>query len=171
MELSFILNALGALDENDYRYLIIKKGFSKGGNVTVNKEIEKIIVKAFFNKKIQERFLFELGSKKKRDDAISRLAHNFEEILKVNLMKEIDTPNSDYEDIERLLRKYGAADSCYIIAWDETIDGKTLPLSATLQSAVGNGQPVIVSCIHGKLAYFEAEQVAGPPSRFILESR
>jgi hypothetical protein len=29
--------------------------------------------------------------------------------------------------------------------------------------------PSIVSCIPGKLAYFEAEQENGPPPRFILK--
>ena len=34
---------------------------------------------------------------------------------------------------------------------------------------VGMGMPSIVICIPGRLAYFEAEQVYGPPPRFLLK--
>lgn len=36
----------------------------------MNKEVETIIVKTFFEKRIQERVLFELSAPKKRKDAI-----------------------------------------------------------------------------------------------------
>jgi hypothetical protein len=136
----------------------------------MNKEIEEIIVKSFFTKRLQDRVLFELFSKKdKRQDALDRLCHNYRTTLRKEYMIEIPKPNSDYEEIAELLKRYGAGDTCYSISWSETIDGKELPLLAALEKAVGYGMPSIISCIPGKLAFFEAEQEVLPSPRFILK--
>jgi hypothetical protein len=74
-----------------------------------------------------------------------------------------------YKDIQSLLISYGAEKTCYVISWDQEIDGKYLPLETVLKRVVGLGMPSIVSCIPGKLAYFEAEQSFGPPPRYILK--
>ncbi|MFJ7755918.1 hypothetical protein ACQKGI_22015 [Peribacillus muralis] len=84
-------------------------------------------------------------------------------------MIEIPTPNSDYQEIATLLKKHGAPNHCYVISWNEEIDGKTLYLNEALKEVVGFGMPSIVSCIEGSLAYFEAEQEVGSPSRFLLK--
>jgi hypothetical protein len=55
------------------------------------------------------------------------------------------------------------------VSWSEAIDGKELPLLAALENAVGFGMPTIISCIPGKLAFFEAEQEVLPSHRFILK--
>lgn len=55
------------------------------------------------------------------------------------------------------------------ISWSDTIDGKDLPLMRVLEKAIGLGMPSIISCIPGKLAYFEAEQEVGSLPRFILK--
>jgi hypothetical protein len=67
------------------------------------------------------------------------------------------------------LKNHGAGESCYSISDSEEIDGKELPLLTALEKAVGYGMPSIVSCIPGKLSFFEAEQDYGPPPRFILK--
>lgn len=107
--------------------------------------------------------------KDKRHDALGRLCHNYRTTLRMEYMKEIPKPNSDYEEIAKLLKRYGAGDTCYAISWSETIDGKELPLLAALEKAVGYGMPSIISCIPGKLAFFEAEQEVLPSPRFILK--
>jgi hypothetical protein len=43
----------------------------------MNKEIEEIIVKTFFIKKIQQRVQFELSSNKKRLDRIARIERQY----------------------------------------------------------------------------------------------
>jgi len=135
----------------------------------MQKKIEQTIVKAFFQKRVQDRMLYELASETKRDTAIGRLAHGFENVLKTELMIEIKKPNSDPAALLNLLKKHGAGDSCYVIAWNPALDSKVLPLQVALETVVGNGQPVLISCLHGKLSYFEAEQEIGPPPRFILK--
>ncbi|MGM0924767.1 MAG: hypothetical protein ACQEWW_26890 [Bacillota bacterium] len=135
----------------------------------MNKEIEEIIVKSFFNKRIQQRVLFELFSAKRRMDAMNRLNHNYLTTLLKEFMIEIPKPNSDPEEIEKLLKKQGAGNDCYAMSWNDSIDGKHMSLTSALEVAVGEGFPSIISCILGKLAYFEAEQDYGPPPRFILK--
>lgn len=84
-------------------------------------------------------------------------------------MIEIPKPNSNPEKIAEIMKMHGAGEICYSISWCEEIDGKELPLLMALEKAVGFGMPSIVSCIPGKLAYFEAEQEYGAPPRFILK--
>jgi hypothetical protein len=136
----------------------------------MNKEIEEIIVKSFFAKRLQDRVMFELFSKKdKRRDALGRLCHNYTTTLREEYMFEIQPPNSDYQEIASLLKKQGAPNECYVISWNEEVDGKHLPLNEALKKVVGYGMPSIVSCIEGKLAYFEAEQESGSAPRFIIK--
>ncbi|OCA92581.1 hypothetical protein [Pseudobacillus wudalianchiensis] len=135
----------------------------------MNKELEEIIIKAFFVKRVQERVLFELASPKRRLDALSRLCHNYNTTLREQYMFKIPKPNSDKTEIEALLKKHGAEKLCYIISWNEEIDGQQMPLLSALENVVGFGMPSIISCIPGKLAYFESEQGYGPPPRYFLK--
>lgn len=135
----------------------------------MDKEVEKIIVKAFFTKRLQDRVLFEMSSAKKRKDALSRLCHSYRTTLREEYMFDMPKTNSDPEAIAKLLKENGAGNSCYVISWDEEIDGKELPLLTALEHVVGMGMPSIISCIPDKLAYFEAEQEVLPSPRFLLK--
>ncbi|MFF2450749.1 hypothetical protein ACFVSW_27355 [Neobacillus sp. NPDC058068] len=135
----------------------------------MNKEIEEIIVKTFFNKKIQQRVLFELSSSKKRREAIGRLNHNYLDTLRNEFMIEIPKPNSDPEEIEKLMKEQGAGQNCYVMSSHSGVDGKEFPLTTAIEELIWYGMPSIISCIHGKLAYFQAEQDYGPPPRFMLK--
>ncbi|KZZ84845.1 hypothetical protein [Bacillus sp. SJS] len=84
-------------------------------------------------------------------------------------MFDVPKPNSAPEAIAKLLEQNGAGNSCYVISWDEEIDGKELPLLTALEQAVGMGMPSIISCIPDKLVYFEAEQEVLPSPRFLLK--
>jgi hypothetical protein len=140
------------------------------GGAGMDKELEEIIVKSFFNKRIQQRVLFELFSPKKRQDAIHRLS-NFHITLRNEFLFEIPKPNSDPEEIEELLKKQGSGNDCYAMSCNDTIDGKNMSLTSALEVAVGEGFPSLISCIPGKLAYLEGEQSLGPPPRFILKRK
>jgi hypothetical protein len=135
----------------------------------MDKEQEIRIVRRFFAKRIQDRVIFELSSEKKRLEALSRLCHDYEKTLIPEYMIEIPTSNSDYQEILSLLKKQGCTNECYVISWNEEIDGRKLPLDKALKIVVGYGMPSIVSCTEGALAYFEAEQVIGSPPRFLLK--
>ena len=105
----------------------------------LDKELEEIIVKAFFAKRIQQRILFEFYSPQKREDAIHRLCHDYSVTLREEFMIEIPKPNSSPVEIENLLKKQGAGSDCYAISWNGSIDGKHLELRSALEKAVGSG--------------------------------
>jgi hypothetical protein len=68
--------------------------------------------------------------------------------------------------IEKQLVNMGAPKMCYVLSTDSNIDRQTLPLSRVLQSIVGGGNHgTLLSCVPGRLGYFEGES---PGERFIL---
>ena len=62
------------------------------------KSIEEDFVKSYIDKNYQERFLYELGSSKKRANALSRFSHNAEAILKKSVNKRILTGLDDFQE-------------------------------------------------------------------------
>jgi len=57
--------------------------------------------------------------------------------------------------IAERLDKLGAPDECHLIAEDDTIDGRDLPLGEALKKVVGAGKGALISCVAGRLGYFE----------------
>ena len=56
-----------------------------------------------------------------------------------------------------ILRGLGAPDTCYLISEDTKFDGKEMELLAALKQIVGYGMGTVISCIPGRLGYFEGE--------------
>lgn len=135
------------------------------------KATEIAFVESFVLKNKRERSIFELNSKKKRKNFFSKLCHRYNDIIDNRFMTELSAPNSNYSEIYRLLMEEGAGRDCYLISYFEELDGKRIPLAQALKNCVGGGMPSIVICDPGKLAYFEAEQQAGPPPRFLLKKK
>jgi hypothetical protein len=135
-------------------------------NMSRDKTIEEEFVRAFVIKERRERTLFELASKKKRDNFFSKLCHNFDKILDERFMAAVQVPV--FDEALLLLKSHGAPSHCYVMSFGE-LDGQKLLLFDALREAVGMGMPSIVICIPGRLAYFEAEQEYGPPPRFLLK--
>jgi hypothetical protein len=69
-------------------------------------------------------------------------------------------------EILRLLKTKGAPEICYALSEDDDLDGKEFVLADALKEIVGRGIGTFLSCIPGKLAYFEDEDC-----RWILEHR
>lgn len=129
----------------------------------MDKDVEKIIVKSFIKDIKQDRVIYELSNKSKRDNAIWKIEDYVDDKYKGHIIRGV----SSYEEIEKTLRKYGAIDECYVISLDSKIDGKNIYLNEALEATVFYG-PALVSCIHGKLAYLEGETGIGAPNRFLL---
>jgi hypothetical protein len=64
------------------------------------------------------------------------------------------------------LRLEGAPVDCYVLSEREDIDDAVKPLEAALLESVGSGFGFFLSCIPGRLAYFESENKG---ERFILK--
>jgi hypothetical protein len=61
------------------------------------------------------------------------------------------------QNIAGFLRSRGARDTCWVISQLTGVDGKELELETALEAVVGKDMGSILSCVPGKLAYFEDE--------------
>ncbi|HKT46723.1 MAG TPA: hypothetical protein VJP87_04300 [Candidatus Acidoferrales bacterium] len=116
---------------------------------------EPALVRAFLLPQRQSRYLELLANPKRRRDVTRELAH-FKHIdsrwivpLKPSLLHTAG--------ILEYLKSHEAPDMCYAISEDHYLDGTEMPLLAALKEIVGRGIGTFLSCVPGKLAYFEDE--------------
>lgn len=63
-----------------------------------------------------------------------------------------------------LLRERGAGEKCWVISEDSDLDAREMDLETALEQTIGYQTGTFLSCIPGKLAYFENED-----GRYILQ--
>jgi hypothetical protein len=66
--------------------------------------------------------------------------------------------------LQKLLVEKGAGAKCWVISENSELDGKEIDLQTALKETIGYQMGTFISCIPGKLAYFEDED-----GRYILE--
>ena len=126
-------------------------------------EVEENLINGFVVNRKRERYVTFLRSPKRRREFLRQLYHfhDFEPAFMVPFAPA-------HESADRLvaeLQRYGAPDSCYVISVDPNLDGITDRLSAIIPRVYARIEGTIVSCIPGRLAYYEGEP---PDNRFIL---
>lgn len=125
---------------------------------------EELFVKNFIIPRKRERYAELLGKEKSRDKILNEFRIHWD------LVKEFMTlvpPNQQFsKGIYKLLKDKGAPQKCYLISNNWDIDGKEMTLSEALEQTVGYGSGTFVSCIAGKLGYFESDEAS---DRYILE--
>ena len=127
---------------------------------------EEELIKAFIMPTKRQRYLDFVSKPKTRQKFLLELAH-FNSLDRRYLLTI--PPNDQHpKNMARLLTQKGAPPSCWITSEDRRLDGKELPLLETLEQVVGAQMGTFLSCIPGKLAYFEGEAMG---SRWILERR
>jgi hypothetical protein len=132
--------------------------------MTTGAEHERQLIEAFILPQRRRRYLEFLARPKHRNRIISELSR----------FKHLDPrsvvcipPRAQHsENIRALLLSMGAPDLCHALSEDSEIDGKELPLEKALQCVVGRGMGTFLSCVPGKLAYFEDED-----QRWILRAK
>jgi hypothetical protein len=129
-------------------------------------EHERATIKAFVVKERQERFLFLLDNSKRRKKFLDELGHFrwFDKRFASPAKWKVDPALSLWgrhlqgiNNIATLLRSRGAGKTCWVISERAAIDGKELELEIALEEVVGGDAGAILSCVPGKLAYFEGE--------------
>ena len=129
--------------------------------------IEEAFVSNFVQKSRRERASFELGSESQRGRFLNRLCHDFAGVFDARHLQPLVAPE-DSVSLQKRLRSLGAKKTCHVISCNEAVDGKEIPVGDAIQAIMGYGLPSILICAPDSLAYFEAEQVRGPPPRFLL---
>jgi len=133
---------------------------AEGTSARVNHEEE--LIKAFFQPTKRERYLEMIATPKKRKKFLHELYHfkSLDPRRCFTLPKGVHTA----EEITAFLNRKGAPQTCYITSVDGSLDGKEMLLLEALKDVKGRGIGVFLSCVPGRLAYFEDED-----GRYVLE--
>jgi len=103
-----------------------------------------------------------IANPKKRKKFLHELAHF--KALDPRYRFEIPKRVHGAEQIGALLVEKGAPPSCWVTSESSALDGKEMSLLEALREVVGYQMGTFLSCLPGKLAYFEDEE-----NRWILE--
>jgi hypothetical protein len=128
------------------------------------REHEQKLISSFILPQRQSRYLELLEKPKRRKDITRSLGH-FKH-LDPRYIVPIAPREQHVPEILHLLKTKGAPENCYALSEDDELDGKEVFLADALKEIVGRGIGTFLSCIPGKLAYFEDEDC-----RWILERR
>ena len=129
-------------------------------------EHEEAVIRAFFLRDKQERFLAFVSSHKNRKKLTQELPHFrwFDRRFATAIPWKVDPTlklaqrhAQGIENIFRLLKSKGARETCWCISEDADLDGKELNLENTLSNTMGRDMGTILSCIPGRLAIFTGE--------------
>jgi hypothetical protein len=121
------------------------------------------LLRPFLTSRFRSRYSnIEPGSKR-RSELYNKLCHRYHLVLDWRYAEPIPESN-----LERELRKLGAALNCYCFCASEELDGHGIPLGVALSELIGHGLPVLLVCSPGRLAYFQPEYVEGASQRYIL---
>jgi hypothetical protein len=130
----------------------------------MNPEIEETVLRAFIVPGKRERYVSRLALPKARQKFMnSHLFHMRD--LDPRFAVRLNPRDQHAEKIFSLLRERGAPGTCYVISGSSDRDGTEADLRETLDEIVGGIGGTVLSCLHGKLAYFEGEE---PNERYIL---
>lgn len=122
------------------------------------------LIRAFVAPQRQDRYLGLLGSERGREKVRRSLAHF--DALDARFARRLSGAEQTPDGVARLLRDRGAPASCVLLAEDAALDGQTMSLDHALKAVVGRGMGAFVSCIAGRLGYFEGE---AQNERYLLE--
>jgi hypothetical protein len=127
---------------------------------------EEALIRNFVVAEKQERYVNFLAHPKRRRKATDAFAHFHD--LDPRWVVQIPSGEHHAETVARTLRSLGAGDTCHVISESRALDGQRLPLDQALAAVIGHGMGTLLSCVPGRLAYFEGES---PKDRCILVRR
>jgi hypothetical protein len=123
---------------------------------------ESAFVESFVVKARRERALAFLASSKNRHKFTSKFDHHGRNYFIPECIRSIEPRFQHSPNIADILRAMGAPERCHFIGGER--DGEDVDLLTALQEVVGYGTGTVLSCVPGKLAYFEGELM----ERFLL---
>jgi hypothetical protein len=113
---------------------------------------------AFLEKPTKRRMatLLELGEKRRRD--VRSLLHHS---VRLNpLYAQRLTGNDAFSGpVEAMLRKRGSPSVCYVLAANDELDAREMVLGDALDAIIGMGDGAFISCIPGRLGFYEYEDM------------
>lgn len=116
---------------------------------------EEALVRAFLVSAKQQRWLDLLAKPTRRRDMVQALAH----LSDLDARYSLSIPAAEHSTrrILELLRAHGARADCYLLSESAEFDQRTMPLADALDAVVGMGFGTLLSCVPGRLGYYEGE--------------
>jgi hypothetical protein len=127
---------------------------------------ERAFAESFVKRDRVERILMCLSNRKKRHKFVRELAHHGIYFLAPECLRNIKPSQQNPDSIFAILRGLDAPDTCRLISEDTKLDGKEMDLLPALKEVVGGGMGTAISCLPGRLGYFEGEL----RERYILQN-
>jgi hypothetical protein len=124
---------------------------------------EAATVRAFLAREFREQFLRRLSNPGTREQMLDKFNHL--DLLDSRYARRVAPRDQSAAAIYQRLRVKGAPAQCHVMGPSE-IDGRDMDLNDALQDIVPYSQGAMVSCIPGRLGYFQGEE---PNERYILE--
>jgi hypothetical protein len=118
----------------------------------------------FFVPTKRERYAEMFGHSKKRRKFLLELAHL--NSLDPRYILPLPPKKLFPEQIAEILTQKGAPQTCWLTSENPDLDGREMPLLEALKEVVGLQMGTFLSCVPGKLAYYEGEAMG---DRWILE--
>jgi hypothetical protein len=131
-------------------------------NVSIDDEQQ--LIRAFFVPSKRDRYIEMIASTRGRQKFLRELSHfkSLDPRYCIGLPNAVRTP----EEIATFLHQEGAPPTCWVTSEDRDLDRQEMSLVEALKRIVGYQMGTFLSCVPGKLAYFEGEE-----DRWILERR
>lgn len=128
---------------------------------------EEQFIKNFIVASKRERYLSMFESRRARSKLIEGFYHLHD--LDVDLATKVPSGEQSTKRIFQILKNKAAPDICYVISTNDKLDGKEAMLLNVLEEIVGTcDDGTFISCIPGKLGYYEGEDI---DTRLILEKK
>lgn len=124
---------------------------------------ESNFIQSFVDVDRRKRWAEALVNKRKRNLFLIRLADS-RDFIKIH-MHPINPSPRTYKELLVQLKILKTQELCHIISQYSALDGCKLELQEAIRRVFGIGLGSIVSCVPGKLAYFEGEM---PKDRWLL---
>ena len=118
-------------------------------------DVEEASLRAFIAPERRSRYLKLLGTPTGR----KKLLHGFVHMkdLDPRFAYGVRVGHHDAVSIYDDLRRLGAPERCYVMSASNDLDGQETELLSALRETVYNEDGTLISCLPGRLAYFESE--------------
>ena len=104
----------------------------------------------------RQRYIELLASKRGRERILSTLDH-FRD-LDPRFCHRVPPSQHSHGGLLQILIGLGAPSACHVMSSDSNLDDREMGLSEALAEVIGRGMGTFISCLPGKLAYFEGEE-------------
>jgi|GEM_PF-524597 hypothetical protein len=130
-------------------------------------EIEKGIIKAFFQKHKQDRLYYELDCGKD-EEFIRRLSHDYLNYLKNECIILKSDKKRSADEIIDIMKAHDVSELCYVFSEYEEFNRKQMQLRKALEIHSGNGFAFLITGLPSGFSFFGAESYASYKPTFFL---